>query len=111
MNAATLLEKCRSFGATFIPMNDRFKVRAPEPLPEELITELRRAKSEIIAELRHESKIRGDCWLLEEWRRISLPEWRKILQVSIETGNANREQYARWMLREVLDDPEYKEKE
>jgi hypothetical protein len=111
MNAAALLEKCRSFGATFVPMNDRFKVQAPAPLPDELITELKRAKSEIIAELRHESKIRGDCWLLEEWRRVSLPEWRKILQESIESNNINREQYARWMLREVLQDSEYVEEE
>jgi hypothetical protein len=47
--------------------------------------------------------------LLEEWRRISIPEWRRILQESVEKGDNRREAYARWMLREVLADPEYRD--
>lgn len=39
--------------------------------------------------------------------RISGPEWRIILQESIERPNRKREEYARWMLRDVLLDPEY----
>ncbi len=50
-----------------------------------------------------------DCEVLEIWRRISIPEWRKILRVSIETNDTSREEYARSMLKEVLHDPEYKE--
>ena len=47
--------------------------------------------------------------MLWEWRRVSLPEWRRILQESIGSGNTRREEYARWMLREILLDPEYEE--
>ena len=48
-------------------------------------------------------------FMLREWRRVSIPRWRDILQESIERGDASREEYARWMLREVLLDPEYEE--
>ena len=48
-------------------------------------------------------------WMLWEWRRVSLPDWRLILQLSIHRGDARREKYARWMLREILLDPEYQE--
>ena len=49
-------------------------------------------------------------WMLEEWRRVSIPRWQRILRQSIEQPNAHREEYARWMLREVLLDPEYDER-
>ena len=48
-------------------------------------------------------------WMLWEWRRVSIPEWRRILRESIESGDQKRESYARWMLGEVLLDPEYEE--
>jgi hypothetical protein len=51
------------------------------------------------------------CWMLEEWRRISIPDWRHILNESIECRNKEREEYARWMLREILRDEEYQERE
>ena len=47
--------------------------------------------------------------LLEEWRRISIPEWRRILVESTDKGDGRRAEYARWMLRDVLQDPEYEE--
>lgn len=46
--------------------------------------------------------------LMEEWRRISIPAWRRILKESIQEGNKRREKYARWMLKEVLKDKDYK---
>jgi hypothetical protein len=49
--------------------------------------------------------------MLWEWRRASIPEWRRILRESIEGGDKRRESYARWMLREVLLDPVYKDPE
>ena len=48
-------------------------------------------------------------WMLWEWRRVSIPEWQRILQESIAVGDQRREAYARWMLREVLLDPDYQE--
>jgi hypothetical protein len=47
--------------------------------------------------------------MLWEWRRVSIPEWRRILQESIDDGDQQREDYARWMLREILLDPDYEE--
>ena len=46
-------------------------------------------------------------WILSEWRKASIPNWRKILSESIEQGEAGREEYARWMLNEVLFDANY----
>lgn len=48
-------------------------------------------------------------WMLREWRRVSIPQWRDVLRESIEQSDAKREEYARWMLREVLLDPDYVE--
>ncbi|HZA23970.1 MAG TPA: hypothetical protein VFA32_15445, partial [Dehalococcoidia bacterium] len=47
--------------------------------------------------------------MLWEWRRVSIPEWRRILQESADCGDKRREDYARWMLWEILLDPDYEE--
>jgi len=47
-------------------------------------------------------------FMLTEWRRVSIPTWQRILQESITTNNKSREEYARWMLKDVLEDPDYK---
>ena len=52
-----------------------------------------------------------DPWMLWEWRRVSIPDWRCILENAVETEDKGRERYARWMLREILLDPEYLEPE
>jgi hypothetical protein len=49
--------------------------------------------------------------LLEEWRQVSVPQWQRILQESVQQGNSRREEYARWMLQEVLLDPHYIEEQ
>ena len=46
-------------------------------------------------------------WMLWEWRRVSIPKWRRILKESIYLGDGRREEYARWMLEEILIDPKY----
>jgi hypothetical protein len=107
--ARTLIEKCEALGATFTPLSDRFKIEAPQPLPDELVTQLVHAKSQVLAELRGKQIDKAECWLLEEWRRMSIPDWRQILQDSIDAKDKYREDYARWMLREMLDDPDYRE--
>jgi hypothetical protein len=110
MDVLTLIEKCRELGATFIPLDGRFRVQAPQPLPDNIIVELKEAKPRIMAELRRQQNIKDKCWILEEWRRVSIPEWRCILQKSIECNDSKREEYARWMLQEVLEDPEFGER-
>ena len=44
-----------------------------------------------------------------QWRGVSIPSWRGILVESQEQGDDRREKYARWMLRDVLEDPGYTE--
>jgi hypothetical protein len=102
-----LLEKCQALGAIFTPLNDRFRVEAPIPLPDELVDELKKAKPQIMAELNGNLRGKAENWLLEEWRRISIPDWREKLKEATELKNVKREEYARWMLREMLEDPEY----
>ena len=48
-------------------------------------------------------------WMLWEWRRVSIPLWRNILEESVFEGDIKREDYARWMLLEILLDPDYEE--
>ena len=50
-------------------------------------------------------------WMLWEWRRISIPDWRRILLESMDKKDSKREEYARWMLSEILLDPEYQKPE
>lgn len=45
--------------------------------------------------------------LFQEWRRVSIPEWRTIPQESQDWSDQKRAGYARWMLRDVLLDPDY----
>ena len=70
-----------------------------------------RRLKELLATAGHEPEQDGACesWMLWEWRRESIPEWQEILQISIEDEDRHREQYARWMLREILLDPDYEE--
>jgi len=48
-------------------------------------------------------------WMLWEWRRVTTPEWRLVLIQSIDDGDTKREEYARWMLRDILLDPDYRD--
>ena len=41
--------------------------------------------------------------LLEAWRRCSIPPWQQKLREAIEDSREEDEQYARWMLTEILD--------
>jgi hypothetical protein len=42
-------------------------------------------------------------WFLEEWRRISIPEWQRILREARAAGNQSRAVYAAWMLADILE--------
>ena len=50
-------------------------------------------------------------WVLWEWRRSSVPDWRRTLEESIRHGDRATEDHARWMLKEILLDPDYLEME
>ena len=48
MNAATLIAQCKEFRAILVPEGEHLRVRAPDPLPPDILEELRQHKSEII---------------------------------------------------------------
>ncbi len=104
-----LMKQCRALGATLVPMGDGLRVQAPYPLPDDLVLALKEAKPKILAELQQQHADQSIPWMLKEWRRISIPAWRRILMESIVSNDVKREEYARWMLSEVLKDDEYQE--
>lgn len=58
------------------------------------------------SEKQHASLQQSDIlrpWILEEWRRLSIPEWLQVLKEARDAGDATREKYALWMLNEVLE--------
>ena len=70
-NISELLDKCRSLGATLTPVQGTLRVRAPQPLPSDIIDELREAKPQIIAELSRQAKDEFDCWVLQPMLRTA----------------------------------------
>jgi hypothetical protein len=73
--------------------------------------EWQRCLEELFTKAGHEPPLEAgvEPWMLWEWRRVSIPEWRRILQNCIDSKDSSREAYARWMLREILLDPDYPE--
>ena len=41
-------------------------------------------------------------WILQEWRRTSIPQWQRILLEAEAKDDSKRAAYAKWMLDEVL---------
>jgi len=74
-------------------------------------TDWERCLGELFTEAGREPKSEEglEPWMLWEWRRISIPQWQIVLQDSVSTGDKRREDYARWMLRDILLDPGYEE--
>ena len=74
-------------------------------------TDWQRCLDELLAKAGREPAVEEgvEPWMLWEWRRVSIPEWRRILHESIDKKDSKREEYACWMLREILLDPEYQE--
>jgi hypothetical protein len=104
-----LLEECRDLGVKLTAVNDQLKVQASKPLPDNLIAALKESKEKVLAEIQRRNQNASKCWALEEWRRLSIPGWRRILKESIEQKDTERENYAREMLRDILEDPDYEE--
>ena len=92
-----LLERAHGLGAELIYEGDSIRVRAPEPLPRELMEALRGQKPELLELLKPHRD-----WVLEVWAREVTPIWQRVFEESIAAGDRERARYARWMLREVL---------
>ncbi len=101
-DVSRLLEECRILGASFRTVGRRIFVRADEPLPGPIMEALRAAKPQIRAAI--DARCWAESWVLREWRRLSIPDWRRILRESVEAADLERQEYALWMLGEVLQD-------
>jgi hypothetical protein len=109
MELQTILDKVRQLGVSLTVEGDRIRYRPASRMPPDLVETLRSHKAELLQALKQHQAPESDltCWVLEEWRRVSIHEWRHILAESLEKGDAKRANYARWMLREVLVDSQY----
>ncbi len=110
MNTASLIHRCRDRGATLLPEGGQLRVKGWSKLTEDLQEALREHKPEVLVYLRESVGEKAfDCWMLAEWRKVITPQRRRVLSESIAEGDAQREEYARWMLRDILLDPGYEE--
>jgi hypothetical protein len=118
MDIPALLDTLKTHGITVTVNGDRLKLVPGSRVPQGLADTLRAHKAEVMDYLLNhqacpstpaEAHDPMECWPLKEWRRVSIPEWRRILQESIDKRDSKREAYARWMLRDILLDPEYQE--
>ena len=99
-----LLEAASERGATFELEGGQVVVVAPNPLPSDLMIQLRARRTEITSHLGLQPEQQDFMpWVLQEWRRVSIHDWRRILQECVGTGDGPRADYARWMLKEVLE--------
>lgn len=102
MDGIALLERARAAGLVVRSEGDKLVIRGPrvaEPLALELI-----AHKQSVLPLVQEPFV---PWMLREWRRVTIPQWRRNLRESIEQRNTKQEDYARWMLQDVRMDAEY----
>ena len=111
MDAVVLLQRAHAADLTVWAEDDSIQVEGyPTPAALVVIETLRQNKPEILAYLRQEPAQDSLVpWMLQEWRRVSIPDWRRILRESVTKGDKGRADYALWMLTEVLFDPEYEE--
>ena len=114
MNVEQLLDRLRRHGVVVSVSGGQIRLVPGSRVPGNLVAQLQDNKSAvrdyIFAQSAHSApKTWPDCWPLELWRRTSLPEWRENLSESVKSGDKSNEEYARWMLREILLDPQYRE--
>jgi len=110
-DCSDLIRKCCDLKIMLTPDGNKLKMKGTSPMPDELRTALIEYKGAVIAELRHQRQIEVEGWICEEWRKINLPAWRRILKESIAVNDLARELYARKMLKDVLFDPDYKQED
>jgi hypothetical protein len=100
MDVTQLLDTLRALGVSMIPNGNRLRVRPASKVPIHLWPLIERYKPEILQTLTPPTPI---PWMLEEWRRQSIPQWRRIYRESVAKGGEMRAEYAVWMLTQVLE--------
>ena len=77
--------------------------------PEVPISEQVAAVRRFLWESLPETEVPTENLLLEEWRRTAIPSWRQRLAEATGFRDFGMMKRARWMLRDILIDPEYQE--
>ena len=98
-----LLAQVHSAGGQIMMVEHRLKVRAPEPLPDELVADLRRHKAEIIALLLD----RKAAWTPEDWRaffdeRAAIAQHSGVLPRAEAEARAYENCIVEWMNRNFV---------
>ncbi|MDA1127503.1 MAG: hypothetical protein O2913_02245 [Chloroflexi bacterium] len=109
MDAEQLVDRLRRQGVAISIRDGELRLVPGSLVPGHLVKQVRENKSDIYRYLQvnppstmgTDATTEG-CWPLELWRRLSRPEWRQYLRQSIENQDKEREEHARWMLREIL---------
>ena len=105
MEVTEILSRLQYLGVEVKADGDNLLLVPGSRVPTDLVSAIRGSKAEVLSRLADDF----EPWMLWEWRRISIPEWRRILSESMKRADHRREKYARWMLAEVLLDPEDEE--
>ena len=113
MNVEQLLDRLRRHGVAVSVSGGQIRLVPGSRVPGNRVAQLQDNKSEVCDYFfdhpDSSETLKHYCWPLELWRRMSLPEWRRNLTKSMESSDKSKEEYARWMLREILLDPQYRE--
>lgn len=99
MTVETLLKSIQAAGGTLEPRGDRLRVNAPSPLPEDLLSELRVHKAELMALLRGKLPAHVGDWPTE-WVE-SYQERAGIMEFDGGLPTAEAEHRAEELVREV----------
>ena len=105
-----ILKRLNERGVSIKVDGDDLVLSPATGVPQDLVTAIRENKTSLLMYLTNDQDSESfEPWALREWRRVSIPEWRRILAETLDDGDKKREEYARWMLRDILLDPEYQE--
>ena len=113
-DAAELVFKWNHLGRPQIPLSPGVSIANLESWlcsnwPEELVPDQVAAVRHFVWESLPEAEVPAENPLLDAWRTTAIPFWQDRLMRATKSGDLDAVRKARWMLREILIDPEYEE--
>ena len=113
-DTAELVFKWNHLGRPQIPMSPGVSISSLESWfcshwPDELVPDQVAAVRRFLWESLLEAEVPEENLLLDAWRATAIPDWQNRLAQAKKSGDWNTASKARWMLREILLDPEFRE--